>query len=203
MVVEYEEVCSRSGIRISACVSVSGKPRTLDRRNVVDLSEIGESLKDLKFIPVAFSPERRRELTELALARGLQLCAPVVDPSATVFSSSRIREGSFVNAGAVIGALSIIGSCCLLNRSVSLGHHVVVQDFVSIGPGATLASNVRVGSNCIIGAGTVVLPNVQIGSGSVISAGSVVRKSVPPGMLVAGNPARALRAHMPRETSDE
>ena len=44
-----------------------------------------------------------------------------------------------------------------------------------------------------IGAGAIILPNVVVGARSVVGAGSVVTRSVPPGCVVAGNPARLLR----------
>jgi acetyltransferase-like isoleucine patch superfamily enzyme len=44
--------------------------------------------------------------------------------------------------------------------------------------------------NCIIGARAIILPGVTIGPNSVIAAGSVVTRSVPPGVLAAGNPAK-------------
>jgi acetyltransferase-like isoleucine patch superfamily enzyme len=65
----------------------------------------------------------------------------------------------------------------------------MLGDFVSIGPGATLAGNIHVGAGSIVGAGAVVLPNVRIGEGSIVSAGAVVRKHVADSTLVLGNPA--------------
>jgi len=44
--------------------------------------------------------------------------------------------------------------------------------------------------NCVIGYGAIILPGVTIGPDSVVAAGSVVSRSVPQGMLVAGNPAK-------------
>lgn len=195
IVVEFEEVCARAGIPLVAAISVNGTPRVLNRAIVVSLEDMGNRFHGLDFIPVAFSPQRRRDLHDQGLERGLRLAPAAVDPSAVLFSSARVREGTFVNAGAIVGALSIIGSCCLLNRSVSIGHHSIIDDFVSIGPGATLASNARVGEASMIGAGCTILPNVEIGAGSFIAAGSVVRKSMGPGMLISGNPARELRPY--------
>ncbi|MEU3304418.1 antibiotic acetyltransferase, partial [Streptomyces sp. NPDC006678] len=39
-----------------------------------------------------------------------------------------------------------------------------------------------------------ILPGVTIGRGAAVGAGSVVTKDVPPEVVVAGNPARMIRA---------
>lgn len=52
-----------------------------------------------------------------------------------------------------------------------------------------LIAPVIIGDNCWIGANSIILPGVTIGDCSVVAAGSVVTKDVPPGVLVAGNPA--------------
>ncbi len=49
---------------------------------------------------------------------------------------------------------------------------------------------VRICDNVYIGPNVTILPNVTVGEGAVITAGSVVNKSVPPGTMVQGNPAR-------------
>lgn len=194
MVVEYEDVCARAGLTITAAISLGGAPRLLRRNLVIDINQLDGRFAGAGFVPVAFGPERRRELHDEALKRGLVLAPAVIDPSAVLSPSARVGDGSFVNAGVVVGALSFIGACCLINRSASLGHHTVIGDFVSIGPGAVLASNIKVGEGSLIGAGATILPNVEIGAGAVIAAGSVVRKTVGDGVLMSGNPAQELRS---------
>jgi acetyltransferase-like isoleucine patch superfamily enzyme len=53
---------------------------------------------------------------------------------------------------------------------------------------------VRIGDDVWIGLKATVLKGVTIGSGSVVAAGAVVTTDVPPGSLVAGNPARVVRS---------
>lgn len=44
-----------------------------------------------------------------------------------------------------------------------------------------------------IGTGATILGNVRIGARSIVGAGSVVTRDVPAGSIVAGNPARIIR----------
>jgi acetyltransferase-like isoleucine patch superfamily enzyme len=55
------------------------------------------------------------------------------------------------------------------------------------------ARPVRIKPNVWIGFEACVLPGVTIGEGSIVGARSVVTADVPPGTIVAGNPARVVR----------
>jgi len=57
----------------------------------------------------------------------------------------------------------------------------------------TVASPVRIGSDCWIGEKATVLRGVTIGRGSVIGAQSVVTRDIPPYSVAVGNPARVIR----------
>jgi acetyltransferase-like isoleucine patch superfamily enzyme len=53
--------------------------------------------------------------------------------------------------------------------------------------------DIEIGADAWLGYGVIVLAGVSIGEGAVVGAGSVVTKSVPPGAVAAGSPARVLR----------
>lgn len=58
--------------------------------------------------------------------------------------------------------------------------------------GYTKLQHVRIGSHVYVGANALILPGVTIGDNSVVGAGSVVTRSVPPGSLAYGHPARVV-----------
>lgn len=73
---------------------------------------------------------------------------------------------------------------------------------------------VRVGRYVAIGAGSVILPGVHVGEGASVGALTVVHRSVPEGMVVAGNPMRrvgtrdvarlrSLEAELHRRSADD
>ena len=57
-----------------------------------------------------------------------------------------------------------------------------------------------IGPDVWIGDHATVMPGVTIGAGAIVAAMSVVTKDVPPYAIVAGNPARAVRARFGEDT---
>ena len=88
-----------------------------------------------------------------------------------------------VDMNAVIGARGILG------KNVHLGACSVVAGVLEP-PSAT---PVIIEDDVLIGANSVILEGVRVGKGSVVAAGSVVTKDVPPGVVVAGSPARIIK----------
>ena len=55
------------------------------------------------------------------------------------------------------------------------------------------AQPVVIEDGVLVGGNAVVLEGVRVGAGSVVAAGAVVTEDVPPGVVVAGTPARVIK----------
>lgn len=72
---------------------------------------------------------------------------------------------------------------------------ITIEDRAWIGVRVTIIGHMRelrgvkIEHDAFIGPGVIILPEVTIGHGAVVAAGSVVTRSVPPMMVVQGNPA--------------
>lgn len=106
-------------------------------------------------------------------------------------------------AALTIGSYSSIGDrtqihCC---EKVSIGDYVLISwdcnilenNFHTTADGGIRSAPIVIEDRVWIGCRSIVLAGVTIGKGSIVGAGSVVTRNVPPGMLVAGNPARVIR----------
>ena len=82
-----------------------------------------------------------------------------------------------------------IGTACTLSAGVRLYTH----DHGRNPRSEPNPRKLRIGNGVWIGTGAAILQNVgEIGDGSLVAANAVVTKIVPPGVLVAGNPARVI-----------
>ena len=83
-------------------------------------------------------------------------------------------------------------------RSTILAHD---EAMAYTGSGPEVVAETRIGAGAFLGVHCVVLPGVTIGAGAVVGAGSVVTRDVPPGVIVAGVPARVMSPDQARGDS--
>lgn len=107
-----------------------------------------------------------------------------------------IGPGTFINVGAVIldvGRVSI-GADVQIGPNVQLLTPTHPLDPEVRRSGLEAAEPITIEDNVWLGGGVIVCPGVTIGRDTVVGAGAVVTKSLPPGVLAVGNPARVIRA---------
>ena len=109
----------------------------------------------------------------------------VVRPTTMFFADP--REGG---AGITIEDDVMMGSGVHLYVN---NHRFASPDIPIIDQGHYVSEPVTLKRGCWLGANVIVLPGVTIGENSVVGAGSLVTRSIPAGVLAAGNPARVIR----------
>lgn len=108
-----------------------------------------------------------------------------------------LGEGAILSPFVTLTSNIRIGRHFHANLYSYVEHDCVVGDFVTFAPGVQCNGNVVVEDHAYIGAGAVLKQGrpgqpLVIGRGAVVGMGAVVTRSVPPGVTVVGNPARAL-----------
>lgn len=125
-----------------------------------------------------------------------------------------IGDGSKIGSFVEIQKGARIGRNCKISSHTFICEGVTVEDEVFIGHGVNFINDrfpratveggalqteadwkvvptlVRRGAS--IGSGATILDSVEIGERAIVGAGAVVTKNVPPGAIVAGNPARVM-----------
>lgn len=108
------------------------------------------------------------------------------------------KRGIVVCAGARLTNNIIVGDFSVVNLNVTIGHDVVIEDFVNIAPGACISGNVHIGSECWVGTGAVINQGessnkLKIGSRTVIGSGSVVLRPCDEDSIYVGIPAKKIK----------
>jgi sugar O-acyltransferase (sialic acid O-acetyltransferase NeuD family) len=138
-------------------------------------------------------PLRRLRLTD-RLALPDERYATLVHPAAVVGGSVSVGAGSIVHATAVLTADVSLAAHVAVMPAVVLTHDDVVGRGVTFGAGARVAGGVTIEDGAYVGSGALLREGVVVGAGAVVGMGAVVTRSVPPGEVWAGVPARLFKA---------
>lgn len=137
--------------------------------------------------------------------------------SKSSFIPNSVRIYFLRKAGVNIGEKVIINEGFTLACDIGYESNLTIEDRTAFGPNVTVVvtshpnnSRLRIlkdiypsfeifGNVCIhhdtwVGAGAIILPGVIVGEHSIIGAGAVVTEDVPPFSIVAGVPAKVIRA---------
>ena len=118
----------------------------------------------------------------------------------------KIGKNCKIGAYVEIGKGVIIGDNCKIEAYAFIPPGVTIEDDVFVGPHACFTNDLHpsavgdwevvptlVKKGASIGANATIVCGITIGKDSLVGAGAVVVKDVPPGTLVVGCPAKAIK----------
>jgi acetyltransferase-like isoleucine patch superfamily enzyme len=141
--------------------------------------------------------------SNVRLSRFINLYGCEIGDETKIGSFVEIQKNARVGRRCKISSHTFICEGVIIEDNVFIGHGVTFTNDVY--PRATKADgslqtekdwklkSTVVCRGASVGSGATLLCNLRIGEGAIVGAGSVVTKDVPPQAIVAGNPARILR----------
>ena len=158
-------------------------------------------------------PEEGARCTRLCFElTGIMPLTPEYEQKVNELFCGHIGQGSRVMPGMKVvrgNRITIGNRVTVMYNCLMMGAGgITIEDDVLVAANVQLISNnhdlhdrmiltckpVVLKRNCWIGAGASILPGVTVGENAVVGAGSVVTHDVAPGTVVAGNPARFIKA---------
>jgi acetyltransferase-like isoleucine patch superfamily enzyme len=109
-----------------------------------------------------------------------------------LYSNLNIGEGSVCARESLDGIapqLVTIGRDCIVApRAMLLTHDASLLPST----GRYVVGRVTLGDRVFVGYAAIIMPGVTVGDDAIVGAGAVVTQDVPPGVVVAGSPAREI-----------
>jgi len=147
---------------------------------------------ELKVICAVGSPRAKKSLVEKSELFELDFCT-VIHSSVQMSEFVDIGLGTIITAGCILTTQIKIGNHVFLNLDTTVGHDVVIEDFVNVAPGCHISGNVTLKEGADLGTGAVVLQGIKVGKWSTVGAGAVVIEDVPDNAVVVGVPAKIIK----------
>lgn len=118
-----------------------------------------------------------------------------VAPSVRMSDFVELGAGTIVCAGSILTVNIVVGEQVHINLDCTVGHDVVIEDFVTLAPGVHVSGNVHIGRGSYIGTGANIINGTAdaplvIAPGTVVGAGACIIGSTQPSSLYVGVPAK-------------
>jgi sugar O-acyltransferase (sialic acid O-acetyltransferase NeuD family) len=143
-------------------------------------------------IAIGHNVIRRRLALELG-KRGAKF-ATLIHPSAQVYASATIGEGSLIVARAIVGPGVVVGAQVIVNHGAILDHDTRLDDYVNVSTGFKCGGRVRFHEGVFAGVGVIAIPDSIVHRWSYLGAGAVVTEELAAHGLYIGVPAKKLRS---------
>lgn len=166
--------------------------------DVITYNDFLEKKISEKYAVVAIADAEIRSKINSDLIRDNIKSINVIASNVVIMDEVSMAEGAILCPFVTLTSNIKIGKSFHANLYSYVGHDCVIGDYVTFAPSVKCNGNVTIEDNVYIGTGAMIkqgTPNrpIIIGKGAVIGMGAVVTKSVKPGDVVFGCPAKSIK----------
>lgn len=167
------------------------------RLPVLSLTEASTRFPGCLFTAAVGNPAIRAKLSEKARRAGL-VDHTLVHPAVARSQDIEFGRGVVICAGTTLTTEIRLGDGVQINVNCSVSHDCILDDYVTLAPGAHVCGNVHLKRGVYIGAGAVIKNGTPeqplvIGPGTIVGAGACVTRSFGQNLTLVGVPAAPLR----------
>jgi len=164
---------------------------------VMGLAEARKLFPEAKIVGGIGSPKVRELVMNKAEEAGFDFMS-VIHPNVEISKWVNLGKGVVICAGSIITTNITLGDHVQINLDCTIGHDVVMDDFVTLAPGVHISGNVHIRKGAYLGTGANVINGSKetlliIEENSTVGAGACVIKDVQAGDTVAGVPAKSIK----------
>lgn len=161
--------------------------------DVLGSIENAQQFLDCEFVIAIGNPRARKKIIDNFFKDERFSFATLIDPSSIVGENVSVAAGSIICAGVILTVDILIGRHTIVNINSTIGHNVVIKDYVTIAPNASISGDVILSDLVEIGTNATLREKLNVYEGAMIGMGAVLTKDVEKNHVMVGNPAKILK----------
>lgn len=117
----------------------------------------------------------------------------IISKDVRISNTIKLGIGNIICSHSILTVNINIGNFNHINLDCTIGHDVIMNDFITVYPSVNISGNVEIGSYCEIGTGTQIIQGKSIADNVIIGAGATIVKNVQENGVYVGVPVKKIR----------
>jgi len=117
----------------------------------------------------------------------------LIHPDVRMSKLIDIGEGTIICSGCILTVNINIGKHVIINLDSTVGHDATIGDFSTILPSVNISGHVNIEELVSVGTGAKIIQELRIGRNTIIGAGAIVTKDIPQNVVAVGMPAKPIK----------
>ena len=150
--------------------------------------------KNIYYVCAIGNAKVRKEIVEKKCSKYNIKPSNLIHPSVIMSKKyNKMGEGCIICASNIITVNFNLGDHIIVNLDCTIGHDVVINDYVTIYPSVNVSGNCNIGECVELGTGTQVIQGNNIGDRTIVGAGSVVIRNIEGDKVAVGVPTKVIK----------